>query len=321
HTPACVESVLASTYPRLDVLVVDNASTDGSREAVETKFPQVRVVRNDANVGFGPAIMRALPHARGEHLLVLNNDIEVDPACIERLVCAAREGYAAVAALITFRDRPGHVNGAGGEMHYLGLGWPRLYERKAFEEVGGFDEDFFLYVEDADLSWRLRLAGHRIALEPRALMRHDWDFARNQRKFYLIERNRLLMLAKNWSPQAQLVLLPAVLLFELAVIAGATTQGWGRLKLQALRDALRGLPGAWRSGRTVLRRRHEADVARAFQGSLRHPTLDGPSVRYVLNPLLAGYWRLARGALRLVGAKGRDESNRNGHNEPPPPES
>lgn len=330
HTPGCVASVLASTYDAMEVVVVDNASTDGSVEAIASRFPEVRIVQTGGNVGFGPAVMRALPHLKGDHFLVLNNDIEVESDCIAHLVEAAQQGYAAVAALIVLRDRPGRVNGAGGQMHYLGLGWPRhyeapieavapqlhevtfcaggvtLYERRAFEEVGGFDDDFFLYVEDADLSWRLRLAGHRTALEPRARMVHDWDFSRHKRKFYLIERNRVLMLAKDWSIRAQLVLLPAIVVYELAALAGAWSGGWGRLKLAAWRDAARGLPRAWRAGRRVVRRRHEAEVARAFEGGLDHPTLRGWPVRFILAPLLRAYWAIARPLLRLVGARAKD---------------
>jgi GT2 family glycosyltransferase len=252
-TPRCLDSILASSYPNYEILVADNASTDGSRELIGSKYRDVRVVANATNLGFGAAVMRAVPSAKGTYLVVLNNDIEVERDWLAELVaCARAGGYAAVASLIVFQDRPGLVNGAGGDMNFLGLAWPRyygqpvaavprephevafcaggvtLYDRRAFDEVGGFDDAFFLYVEDADLSWRLRLAGHRLAVAPRAILRHDWDFDRNPRKLYYVERNRLVMLYKNWSLAARLLLAPAFVVLEAAVLASAIFSGWGR---------------------------------------------------------------------------------------------
>ncbi|MFA5862021.1 MAG: glycosyltransferase family 2 protein [Candidatus Thermoplasmatota archaeon] len=328
HTPTCLESLRRISYSDYEIIVVDNASTDGSRELVRDKFPEARLVESEANVGFGPGVMRAMPHVRGKYVLVLNNDLEMDPDCLDKLVDTA-EGrpFAAVAGLILFRDRPRHVNGAGGDMSFLGHGWPRnyerpvaevptaatevafcaggvtLYDRNAFEEVGGFDEDYFIYVEDADLSWRLRLAGYHICVEPRAVFRHDWDFSRNPRKLYHIERNRLLMLAKDYSVPALIVIAPALLVYEASLLVGSFFQGWGRLKLAAYRDAWRALPSARRKRRSVVRRVHEAEAARAFHGGMHHPEARNPLVRFVLNPFLGAYWWLARPVLRLVGAR------------------
>lgn len=326
HTLPCVDSLLQSDYPDLEVIVSDNGSTDGSAEMVEAKFPQVRVVRNGANLGFGAAVMTAAKVATGDYFAVLNNDVEAAPDWLSELVRVARtEGFAATASLLVFEQDPTMVNAAGGDMNFGGLGWPRayrrprtdvsrephevafcaggvtLYERRAFEEVGGFDPAYFLYVEDSDLSWRLRLAGHRCGLAPNAVLKHDWDFHRNPRKLYHIQRNRIIMVIRNWSTPALIILAPGLLILETATTVGAFSQGWGRLKLEADRDALRVLRNTRGRGAALVRRRREGDIARVFRGGLHHPEVRGPLVRYVLNPVLGAYWWVARPLIGLAG--------------------
>jgi GT2 family glycosyltransferase len=203
----CLQSLRAVTVP-LEVLVVDNASGDGSAAAVRTAFPEARVLENPENVGFGTACNRGLREARGEFALLLNSDAEVRPGTVEALldVLRARPDVAIAAPRTIGSDgRPqvsfGSDLGPWSEWSQSRLvrgvreGRPEalrqaasrsaeeaevdwvsgaclLARRAVLADVGYFDEAFFLYEEDADLCRRVRQAGHKVLHTPRAEVLH-----------------------------------------------------------------------------------------------------------------------------------------------------
>jgi GT2 family glycosyltransferase len=190
----------------VDVVVVDNCSSDGSVELVRRRFPHVRLLENRRNLGFGAANNQAAAHARGEALLLLNNDAWLEPGCLERLrarlECDPELGLVAP-RLVGPDGRPRFVwspdrsllgeavqrlrnpfEGASfnhGTIERVlralsGPGWYTaacvLIRRRAFDDVGGFDPKFFLYFEDTDLCIRLREKGWRLEWEPDAVAVH-----------------------------------------------------------------------------------------------------------------------------------------------------
>jgi GT2 family glycosyltransferase len=179
------------------VVVVDNASTDGTPELLAERFPAVRVLRLDENLGFGRAVNRGVELVETDVVVLVNNDTVCEPAFLERLLePLADEGVAMVAGVLLQHDRPGLVDSAGIELDVTlrswDVGWnapdgelpdadpvgpcggAAAYRTSAFREGGGFDESFFAYWEDVDLALRLRLAGHRCvrADGARALHKH-----------------------------------------------------------------------------------------------------------------------------------------------------
>ncbi|HEY0416550.1 MAG TPA: glycosyltransferase family 2 protein [Gaiellaceae bacterium] len=192
-----LEHLAAQTVDH-DVVVVDNASTDGTAEAVAERFPHVRLVALDENLGFGRAVNRGVEEARTEAIVLVNNDVLCPPDFLERLLAPLEDDrYAMVAGVLLQHDRPDLVDSAGIELDRTLRSWDMLWNRPvaelaaaaepvgpcggaaafrttAFREVGGFDDAFFAYWEDVDLALRLRLAGHRCvrAPEARALHRH-----------------------------------------------------------------------------------------------------------------------------------------------------
>ncbi len=181
-----------------DVVVVDNASTDGTVELLADRFPRVRVVRLPENLGFGRAVNRGAAEAATEAIVLINNDVLCEPDFLERLLAPlADEGVAMVAGVLLQHDRPELVDTAGIELDTTLRSWDALWNRPreelehaadpvgpcggaaayraaAFHAVGGFDDAFFAYWEDVDLALRLRLAGHRCvrAADARALHKH-----------------------------------------------------------------------------------------------------------------------------------------------------
>ncbi|MCP1393569.1 MAG: glycosyltransferase family 2 protein [Methanothrix harundinacea] len=179
----CLSSLFSQTYQDFEVILVDNGSWDGSSEYVEKRFPGVRVVRNEENLGFAGGVNSGIRQARGEKILTLNNDTKADKDLIKSL-SEAMDSDAEVgmcASKMLFCD--GRINSTGICLSRSGAAWDRgmgevdegqydeveevfgpcagaaLYRREMLDEIGLFDEDFFAYMEDVDLAFRGQLAG------------------------------------------------------------------------------------------------------------------------------------------------------------------
>jgi N-acetylglucosaminyl-diphospho-decaprenol L-rhamnosyltransferase len=177
----------------VDVVVVDNGSSDGTAELMREEFPEAELLELGRNLGFGPALNRAVEERPGDPLILLNNDVECEPRFVEAMLAAA-EGVDTVAGVLVQEAAPNLIDSAGvvadrtlmgfdylhGEPLEAALrappplgpsGGAALYRLDAFRGVGGFDERIFLYYEDLDLALRLRAAGTgcRLAGEARAL--------------------------------------------------------------------------------------------------------------------------------------------------------
>jgi hypothetical protein len=227
----CLTSVLRTDYPSLEICLVDNASTDGSVGYVQEKYPQVRIIQHPSNLGFGEGYNLAIGKVDTEYVILINNDTEVlNPSWVRELVNIAERDskIAAVSCKMVSMEDHSRLDSVGGmgipfwrgfvdigcEEHDRGqydgarfepfafCGGAALIKRDAFIRLGGFDGSFFLYVEDADLSWRLRLSGYHVAFAPEAKIAHYFSgSARTRevdpRKLYYCHRNLLRTILKN----------------------------------------------------------------------------------------------------------------------------
>lgn len=251
YLSACLDSICAQMEPDDELIVVDNGSTDRSAGFVADNYPGVRLIRGD-NAGYVGGNNRGAAIARGEYLVFLNPDTVLEPGALRALVAplAGSSVFALATACIVYMDRPDVVNACGNTIQYTGLTYcrganqPREHYRRMievdavsgaafairrslFEELGGFDERFFMYVEDTDLSLRARLAGHRCLYVPDAVVRHDYRPSYSPHKAFYLDRNRHLMLLKNLRRSTYLHMLPALALAELVT--------WGFLLLNGPR--------------------------------------------------------------------------------------
>ncbi|MGH2457602.1 MAG: glycosyltransferase family 2 protein [Chloroflexota bacterium] len=239
HLERCLRSILSQDTCPDEIIVVDNASSDGGADFVEQTFPSVVVVRSQVNRGFGHGANVGARIAHGDYLVFLNPDTVVEPGWLTGLVAALEahpEAGLATARILLLRQ-PDRVNACGTEVHFTGLAlcrgveadrdhFPEIEEvgavsgaafairQTAFREIAGFDERFFLYMEDIDLSWRARLAGYTCLYAPGSVVGHDYALAIGANKVYLEERNRYLMLLKNLRWPTLLALIPALILAE-----------------------------------------------------------------------------------------------------------
>lgn len=326
---ACFGSLAAARLDGAHVVVVDNASTDGTAAIVRERFPWVTVLDSGANLGFAGGnnlgIRRAVEDG-AEWIYLLNPDTDVDPGFLEESLAVARADprTAAVQSLLLLHPERDRVNTAGNEIHFLGFGYcgayrapresvpdePReipfasgaavLLRAAALAEVGVFDDFLFLYQEDQDLGIRLRLAGWRARLAPRSVVWHHYTFSRNPRKFFWLERNRYVVLAKNLRARTLIVLAPFLLAAEVAMIALAIAGGWAREKLRAdaalFSSGVRAHVRGERRRIASLRRIPDRELARWFTPVVEFEGLQGGW----LPRALGGGMRLAWRALRAL---------------------
>ena len=229
--PVCLGSLAALYYPqeKLEVIVVDNASTDGSQEYMQDAYPDVRIIQLDKNYGFCKPNNEGAKISTGQYLVFLNNDSEVTSVWLDELVkpAMADPDVISVASKMLYYDRRDLVNTAGGKITVIGGGFYRGYgdrngatydepcytgfgcaagvlvRRDFFTGIGGFDEDYFAACEEHDLGWRAWLYGHKVAYAPAAVMYHHESGTFGTRsnydpaKVYLNTRNRLYNMVKN----------------------------------------------------------------------------------------------------------------------------
>ncbi|HEX8646150.1 MAG TPA: glycosyltransferase family 2 protein [Thermoleophilaceae bacterium] len=277
----------AQTRPPDEIVVVDNAASDGSPEWIRERHPRVRIVALSQRAGFAEANNRGV-RAAGDCDLValLNADAFPEPQWLERLEAAARDhpDAAAFSSLMLDGRDPTLLDGTGDVMHRNGLAGRRhhghpiaetpeasvpadvfaacagaaLYRREVFEALGGFDESYFIYFEDADLSFRMQLLGHGVRYVPGSVVRHlgsattgvDSDFT-----IYHTQRNLVWMFWKAMPWPLLVLYLPAHLAMHAGMTWDYVRAGRAGPVLRAKRDALRGLPRVLRERRAIRRRR------------------------------------------------------------------
>jgi N-acetylglucosaminyl-diphospho-decaprenol L-rhamnosyltransferase len=227
YLQACLDALLSQEVEGgFEAILLDNGSTDGSVSLVRERWPAVRVVESGGNLGFAAGNNLGMQAARSLYAVLLNPDTSVQPGWLRALVAAAESDprVGAVTSKLVFMANPKEIQNAGSLLLSDGSGADRgfhepdkgqydvreevfgacgaavLYRRAMLDDVGVFDETFFTYYEDTDLSWRMRLRGWRILYEPGAVVHHvhagssgEWS------PFFTfhVDRNRLFMILKN----------------------------------------------------------------------------------------------------------------------------
>jgi GT2 family glycosyltransferase len=225
----CANSVLKSSYPSIEILIVDNSSTDESLRNIEREFREdkrVTIIKNSRNTGYAAAINLAAKIAKGDYLAILNNDTTPDADWLNRPLelMEADHSIGTVQPTLFYYDKPAVLNDAGHFIDRFGVVYSRdsispgqsspdnedeifaatgaamIVRREAFENVGGFDSDFFLLFEETDFCWRIWLSGQRVVLVPRSKVYHRARAAYRltQETSYLFNRNRICSMLKNY---------------------------------------------------------------------------------------------------------------------------
>jgi N-acetylglucosaminyl-diphospho-decaprenol L-rhamnosyltransferase len=338
YMPGLLASIAEVDYPRdrLELHLVDNGAGEGSLAAARReiarlgeRLPPVVVHEPGGNLGFAAGNnlgLRAAVERGVDYAFLLNPDATFEPPALRAAVAVAegRADVGAVQSLLVLGDAPEQVNTSGNHIHFLGFGYvggylsaraavssePRdiafasgacvLLPVPVLKRVGLFDETLWLYHEDLDLGWRIRVAGLRSLVAPASVCRHHYEFSRATSKWYWMERNRWIVVLKNYRLATLLLLLPALLLADLGLLVMAARAGWLGAKLRSLGWFLR--PSAWRylwRGRhavAAIRRVPDRELLRHFTAVIDFPDLRSPLVTKVIEPV----WKVLLAVLRFV---------------------
>ncbi len=289
---ACLESLRRQTFRDFVAYVVDNGSTDGSRELLARDFPEVRVLGFPENRGFSAAINAGVEGSRGEYVAALNNDAEADPGWLKELVrtldarpevgfCASKVlDFTEHTTIDSFGDgytRIGYAFKVGASQRDDGrfdaplevlsaCAAASIYRRAMLDDIGVFDEDFFCYMEDLDLGLRARLAGYRCLAVPTARVYHigaaSTGGGPSEFSVRLTTKNLFNVMIKNVPLPLLSVMLPLSLAAQALWVARAMFLPSGAKLRGSLPGYWRGLAAAAREAPAMLRKRRDIQLQR-----------------------------------------------------------
>ena len=281
YLDACLRAVEAQQGVSAEVILVDNASTDGTTEFVRTHFPHVRVIALAENLGFAGGNNAGAREARGDYLAFLNNDTVVDSSWLRalRFGIELTSGFALATSRIVYMHDPGVIDSAGDGLFRWGGAFKRhhgessvsadtpaevfgvcggacMMPKAVFDRLGGFDDDFFASHEDVDLSYQARLRGYRCRYVPDAIVRHHGSATLGTVSALAVfhgQRNLEWMYLKNTPTSLLIRTLPGHFLYNVTAAAHFARIGLFGTFLKAKRAALAGLPAVLRKRATIQR--------------------------------------------------------------------
>jgi GT2 family glycosyltransferase len=220
----CVSSALAQTYEPVEIVVVDNASTDGSLKQIQKQFPKVRIIESGYNSGWGVACNIGMLATNSTYIALVNNDAFLHQNCIQEMVKAIELNpqYGSCASRILLWDQQDTAEVCGLVIHKDGSSCGRgrlgpsdrymqfeevfcandcccLYKREMIDDIGDYDPDFFIYCDETDIGWKHQLAGWKCIYTPHAVAYHAHSRAAGSYspfKAYHVERNRIYLTMK-----------------------------------------------------------------------------------------------------------------------------
>ncbi|MGC9048992.1 MAG: glycosyltransferase family 2 protein [Patescibacteria group bacterium] len=345
YLPDCLNSLKEQTLSPAQIIVVDNASIDGSQELL-AKFKiqnsKLKIIRNNANFGFAKACNQGIEEAiknGADYVFLLNQDTVCERDCLEKLLSAMENSSSnsrefgnekleqkkqifAIQPLILLWNNKNLVQTSGCRIHFLGFGYSGDYKKnpeslilnlkskeipyssgaamfinvKILEEVGFFDEDFFLYHEDLDLCLRARFLNYQIVLAPQTIVYHKYIERILRHRWYWSERNRQLTLLKFYKWPTLILIFPCWLLMECGVLFYSLMTGWLDLKIKSYFSVLIQLPKTLIKRRRIQKNRKISDrqMSKFLEAKFNFAGVEHPFIKFIANPIFSNYWKILK---------------------------
>ena len=266
----CIDSLYTQTFKGFEIIIIDNASTDNSRRIVEASYPEIKLIKNCENYGFSTAVNQGIKSAKGQFVVLLNSDTVVDEYWLENLVnCIDKDDkiFSVCSKMIRYNEKY-KIDDAGDEYCILGWAYKRgdgrlisnynkdkvvfsscagaaIYRKSVFEEIGYFDENFFAYLEDVDISYRAKIYGYKNKYCSKARVYHIGSATTgskyNSFKVKLAARNNIYLLYKNMPIVQMIINLPFLLMGYIVKLMFFIFKGYGKIYLSGTREALNNL--------------------------------------------------------------------------------
>ena len=266
YIESCINSITRHVYPEnyiIEIIIVDNLSTDGTYDFTKEKFPSLKIIRNKGNNGYGDGNNLGAKNANGEYLIILNPDTIVKKRWLEELIEPLNENKNLITTPKILVYNGSAINGCGLTVHFTGLGFTRglksnieeyseseyvngifgccfAIKKKDFLKLGGFDKNIFMYCEDVDLSLMAHLHNLKIKYIPSAIVKHDYTLKVPAEKIYHLEKGRYIILKKYMTSKDLLLLSPSLIIVEALTFGYSIKFGFKGLKykFKAIKDGL-----------------------------------------------------------------------------------
>jgi len=262
----CIESIKKSTYKNLEIIVVDNISTDKSQKVCKEKYPDIKLIQNDENFGYCEGNNIGIREAKGDYIIILNPDTIVESNCIEELISAySKFGEGLYQPKILSLNEKQVLQSTGNMLHVFGFGFAKdkgrkdegvdeeikkigyasgtclFTSRNVLDKVGLLDSFLFLYHDDLDLGWRASQIGINSYYVPKSKIYHveSYSLKWSAKKFYWLERNRKYCLLTHYSKNTYTKMHSSLCLVDLFVWFFYLSKGFVGAKIKADLDILR----------------------------------------------------------------------------------
>ncbi|MDO8610133.1 MAG: glycosyltransferase family 2 protein [bacterium] len=321
----CLDSVLNTSYKNKEIIVVDNNSPNGIDKILGKYKEKIKVLFEKQNLGYSGGNNLGIKNSKGKYVFLLNPDTEVTEGFLQPLVekMESDDKVAACQPLVYLLNDKNKINLTGKETNFLGFDWIRDYlgkdislggeitsfsgcgvmlRKSVFLKTKAFDSNYFMYYEDSDLSWRLRLFGFKLIFVPEAVMYHDYkylpieSYQTLKNKLFFNERNRLMTIYKNYNTKTIILLLPATVVLEFCMLIFSIFGGWFNEKLRGYVSIIK-LLKVLNQNRTLIQKNRllsDKQVINDFKSTLSVEIYDNWGVRLFINPFLYCYWKVAK---------------------------
>lgn len=328
YLAACYGSLQRQTRPADKIFLIDNESSEKSFNYLKKNAPGAAIIRNQHNAGFAEGNNVAMKQALAEgydFIVLLNMDTVSADTALEELEKTAEshpEAGAIQARLMLWQDKQ-RINSTGNNTHFLGFGFCDGYNEKYAEKgnqknnqeifypsgaaalfraetlnaIGLFDEVFWMYAEDQDLGWRIWLNNQKCILANNAVVYHNYEFSRSVKKYFWMNRNRFLVILKNYHWLTLLLIAPAFVLMELGQILFSWRGGWLRLQLKVYLYLLK--PSTWkylaRERKKIQQKRtkRDRDLKNLFSSRIEYQEISSLPLK-IANFVFHLYWRIIK---------------------------
>lgn len=331
---ACRDSLRAQDYPAdsVKVYIVDNATSDKSLSYLKESYPEATILpRPDGNYSAANNLgFRAAIQAGCEYLVGVNMDTEMKPTWLKELVAAldnnSTAGIAQAKILLYPKNEAEHaqpkINSLGNIIHFLGFGFTDSYgepdreiigypeikgyasgcsliiRADVFEQVGGYNEAYYMYHDDLELGLKVKLLGQKIILAPRAVIYHKYEFKRSTKMIYYMERNRYLTLLIFYPWYLFILIALPGALMDIGMFFFSMLNGWFKEEMKIYRYFCQTQNylsiQQERARLKALKKVSFLSLAQNFSGRIEFQEIANPILRYLVNPLFNLYWQLAK---------------------------
>jgi GT2 family glycosyltransferase len=310
----CLESI-KKNKEAFEIIIVNNSPKESLKE-IKLKNPEIKIVDAE-NLGYGGGNNFGSTLAKGEYLVFLNPDW-----LSEALEVFKRKECGIIMSKILSLDGK-IINSRAGEVHYTGFSWSGGYgeknngirepyevafasgaslfiSRKLFKILDGFDSNFFMYVEDLDLSFRARLLGKKVFCAPKSEVFHDYQFKKGDYKLFYLERNRLFFVIKNYSLRMIVLIIFPFILLDFALWGYFFIIGKPQVKFRALKDFLKNYSKVVQKRKKIQETRKvpDAKLIKYFQPVINTKVIDNFVLKYIVNPFFESCWFLIKPFLK-----------------------